>query len=160
MRPGLLQHKGTAPWHRRPAWGAHRRDACGTRAARGAPRGRATHRAEGCTRGGWGAGGGGWFRAGGWWAAARGGSPPWGGGGEPLVSWEVYIVASQQIPNAPKGGQQRRFIQVRGIEDPVISGRVHALGLHPGGEWFSKSGVRKVAGEKGREATAIEAVLG
>ena len=31
--------------------------------------------------------------------------------------------------------RQRRFIQVRGIVDPVRSGRVHSLPLHPGGSW-------------------------
>jgi putative ABC transport system permease protein len=42
-----------------------------------------------------------------------------------------------------KGGRQRRFIQVRGIVDPVRSGRVHNLSLHPGGAWFDpRSGVQ------------------
>ena len=82
------------------------------------------------------------------------------GEGKPLVSWEVYVVVNQPIPNAPAGGRQRRFVQVRGVEDPARSGLVHNLGLHPGGEWFSQGGVRAVPGEKGRQETALEAVLG
>ncbi len=59
-----------------------------------------------------------------------------------------------------KGGRQRRFIQLRGIVDPEISGRVHNLPLRPGGEWFSKqSGVRPLPGGKKSEQ-AIEAVIG
>jgi ABC-type antimicrobial peptide transport system permease subunit len=32
----------------------------------------------------------------------------------------------------------RRFVQVRGVQDPVLSGRVHNLPLHEGGAWFSE----------------------
>ncbi len=78
--------------------------------------------------------------------------------GKPLVSWEVYMVINQPIPNAKPGGRQRRFIQVRGIEDPVRSGRVHNLALHPGGAWFSKAGVQDLPGAKGEQA--IQVVLG
>ena len=37
-------------------------------------------------------------------------------------------------------GPQRRFIQVRGLVDPVIAGRVHHLDLYPNGQWFSEAG--------------------
>ena len=53
--------------------------------------------------------------------------------GKPLVSKETYIVCNQPIPNAAKGGRQRRFLQIRGIEEPERSGRVHNLALHEGG---------------------------
>jgi putative ABC transport system permease protein len=36
-------------------------------------------------------------------------------------------------------GPQRRFIQVRGLVDPVIAGKVHHLELHEGGQWFNSS---------------------
>ena len=56
--------------------------------------------------------------------------------GHKLVSWETYVVVNQPIPNAVKGGRLRRFLQVRGVQDPVLSGRVHNLPLHDGGQWF------------------------
>jgi ABC-type lipoprotein release transport system permease subunit len=58
-----------------------------------------------------------------------------------------------------RGTRGRRFIQVRGIEDPVKSGRVHNLPLYPGGAWFSPAGVEPLPG--GREGEmAIQAVIG
>ena len=41
--------------------------------------------------------------------------------GTPLVSWETYMVVTQPIPNATGGGRQRRFVQVRGVRDPVVT---------------------------------------
>jgi putative ABC transport system permease protein len=58
--------------------------------------------------------------------------------GNKLVSWETYVVVNQPIANAVKGGRMRRFLQVRGVQDPVLSGRVHNLPLHEGGAWFSE----------------------
>jgi ABC-type lipoprotein release transport system permease subunit len=78
---------------------------------------------------------------------------------KPLASWEVYIVVNQPIPNAKPGGRQRRFLQMRGIDDPARSGRVHNLALHPGGAWFSQAGVQDVPGTTTREQ-AIQVVLG
>ena len=55
-------------------------------------------------------------------------------------------------------GPQRRFIQVRGLVDPVIAGRVHELQLmdagseHPRHQWFSEAG----ADSEGR----LQCVLG
>src|SRR6266511_2220477 len=40
----------------------------------------------------------------------------------PLCSKEVYVIVNQAIPGAAEGGRKRRFVQVRGIEDPVVSG--------------------------------------
>jgi ABC-type lipoprotein release transport system permease subunit len=82
--------------------------------------------------------------------------------GVPLSSREAYLVVTQPLPAAPGEPQRRRFVQLRGIDDPVLSGRVHNLELYPGGTWFSDAGVRELsaaAGGQGGE-TAIEAVLG
>ncbi|HKB41359.1 MAG TPA: hypothetical protein VKD72_33345 [Gemmataceae bacterium] len=58
-----------------------------------------------------------------------------GDDGRPLASWEVYLVVNQPIPGA-RGGRQRRFLQVRGLDDPARAGAVHGLPLHEGGSWF------------------------
>ncbi len=79
-------------------------------------------------------------------------------GGEeiPLSSKEVYIIVNQQIPTAPGEKTRRRFVQVRGIEDPVIAGRIHGLDLPADSKWFDATkGVATVDGK-----TAIQAVLG
>jgi putative ABC transport system permease protein len=76
--------------------------------------------------------------------------------GKPLASWEIYVLANQPIPNAPPTGRQRRFIQVRGVDDPVRSGRVHNLPLFEGGAWFSAAGVAPLP----EGGTAIQAVVG
>jgi ABC-type lipoprotein release transport system permease subunit len=74
---------------------------------------------------------------------------------KPLASWEAYMVVNQPIPNAPPGGRQRRFIQVRGVDDPVRSGKVHNLPLLEG-TWFSEAGSQEMPGG----GTAWQAVLG
>jgi putative ABC transport system permease protein len=79
--------------------------------------------------------------------------------GRPLVSKETYIVCNQPIPNAVKGGRQRRFLQIRGIEEPDRAGRVHNLALHDGGQWFDASGVERV-GAKESILGYIQVVLG
>jgi hypothetical protein len=80
----------------------------------------------------------------------------------PLSSSEVYFVVNQPIPGAVKGGRQRRFVQVRGIEDPVMAGKVHGLPLHEGGAWFSPAGVDTLKDEQGNDTydPVIQAVLG
>lgn len=60
-----------------------------------------------------------------------------------MVSREVYVIVNQPIPNAPKGGKQRRFIQMRGIGDPKVSAEVHGLELAKGG-WWTGGGSQKV----------------
>lgn len=65
----------------------------------------------------------------------------------PLVSWELYQVVNQPILNAKPGGRMRRFVQTRGVEDPVVSGKIHELSLYQGGKWFDEgAGVQKVPG--------------
>jgi hypothetical protein len=83
-------------------------------------------------------------------------------GSRPLASRETYMVVNQPIPNAPPDRPQRRFLQVRGLDDPATAGRVHGLPLQPGGMWFSPSGVHQLplaAGEK-TPRIAIQCVLG
>jgi hypothetical protein len=72
----------------------------------------------------------------------------------PLVSWELYQIVSHEIPNSTR----RRLIQVRGLEDPVISAFVHDLNLKPGGQWFDPgAGVQTIGGDK---EPHVQAVLG
>ena len=68
--------------------------------------------------------------------------------GKPLASWEVYIVVNQPIENAQKGGRQRRFMQLRGLDDGVLAAKVHNIPLHEGGQWFSSAGVERPGGEE------------
>ena len=75
---------------------------------------------------------------------------------KPLASWEIYVLANQPIPNAPPTGRRRRFIQVRGVDDPERSGRVYNLPLFEGGAWFSAAGV----GPLPDGGTAVQAVIG
>lgn len=77
----------------------------------------------------------------------------------PLASWEVYMLVNQPIANASPGGRRRRFIQIRGMEEPARSGAVHNLALHPGGEWFTPAGVQSMPGGKPGEQV-IQAVIG
>jgi putative ABC transport system permease protein len=54
----------------------------------------------------------------------------------PLASWEVYVVLNQPIKHPVPGRAARRFLQIRGVDDPARSGIVHGLELRPGGQWF------------------------
>lgn len=67
--------------------------------------------------------------------------------GEPLVSPEVYAIATQQLPPDPRDGRPRyRFLQIRGVLDPERAGLVHGLRLSRG-RWFSAVGDECVMGE-------------
>jgi len=81
-------------------------------------------------------------------------------GGRAWISMETYLVVNQLLPYARQGRPQRRFLQMRGIEDVSMAALVHNLRLHPGGRWFSPAGVREITTPKGQKITAIEAVLG
>lgn len=74
----------------------------------------------------------------------------------PLASRETYLIVTQPLPNATKGKVRRRFLQVRGIENPAIAVKVHGVELLPGGKWFSEAGVQEMPGG----APAVQAVLG
>jgi ABC-type lipoprotein release transport system permease subunit len=79
--------------------------------------------------------------------------------GQPLVSWEVFAIANQPIPNAKPGGRKRRFLQLRGVEDAPRSGRVHNLDLHPGGAWFAGGAVQELpSGEKANQVVVGEGI--
>jgi ABC-type lipoprotein release transport system permease subunit len=61
-----------------------------------------------------------------------------------------------------RGSSRRRFVQVRGIEDPAISSQVHAMELYPGGQWFSEAGVQESAKKDSQQGALpeVQAVLG
>lgn len=80
-------------------------------------------------------------------------------GDRPLVSRETYLIVNQPIASPRAGRPARRFLQLRGVDEPEISGQVHGLPLFPGGTWFSAAGVRDLPDQGGGSA-AIEAVLG
>jgi ABC-type lipoprotein release transport system permease subunit len=80
--------------------------------------------------------------------------------GKPMVSRETYIVVNQPIENPPPGRQKRRFLQVRGIDDPVMSAAVHGLKLEEGSDWFSSAGVGQVPGASAEAQPAVEVILG
>jgi ABC-type lipoprotein release transport system permease subunit len=68
-------------------------------------------------------------------------------GEQPVVSMEIYSIATQEIPpSSPDGKPTYRFLQVRGVEDAEMSGKVHGLSLQPGGKWFSRAGNEVVMG--------------
>ncbi len=79
--------------------------------------------------------------------------------GDPLVSRETYIIVNQPIANPQPGKAKRRFLSLRGIDDPEMSGRVHGMTLTPGSRWFSDAGVQQSA-EDPNGPPAIEVVLG
>lgn len=80
--------------------------------------------------------------------------------GKPMVSRETYIVVNQPIENPPPGRQKRRFLQVRGVDDPVMSAAVHGLKLDEGGGWFSAAGVGVVPGTGDESQPAVQVILG
>ncbi|MBI1899777.1 MAG: ABC transporter permease [Planctomycetia bacterium] len=79
------------------------------------------------------------------------------GAGQALVSKETYIIANQEIHVASPGKRQRRFLQMRGVDDAVLTAQVHAATLHDGGRWFTGSGVQE---SPGGGLSLIEAVIG
>ena len=81
-----------------------------------------------------------------------------GKGGQPptrLISKETYFVINQEIARPSGGGPSRRFVQLRGIEDAEVAGKVHGISLLKG-EWFGREG--SVVLSDG--STAVPAVLG
>jgi hypothetical protein len=77
--------------------------------------------------------------------------------GQPLASRETYLIVSQPIPNAKPKEPKSRFLQVRGIDDPVRAAGVHGIHLQSGGDWFSDAGVRENPDEG---QPLVEAVIG
>lgn len=67
---------------------------------------------------------------------------------------DVRAVSELRVSN------KRRFVQVRGVEDPAIAADVHGLELLSG-HWFSDAGVEELPAEPGKQPeTAVQAVLG
>src|SRR5262245_35399478 len=77
---------------------------------------------------------------------------------KPLVSRELYMVVNQPIPNPVPGRPKRRFLQLRGLDDPELTGNVHGLKVKSGGEWFSDAGVREQTDSSG--PPLVECVVG
>ncbi len=57
-------------------------------------------------------------------------------------------------------GSTRRFLQVRGIDNPTRSLAVHNLPLRSGGKVFSQAGVQTIKGPNGIATSAWEVILG
>ncbi len=76
----------------------------------------------------------------------------------PVVSKETYVIVNQPISNPLPGRPKRRFLQVRGIETPELSGLVHRVALQ--GEWFSTAGVRPDPSGDPTKPNLVEAVIG
>jgi Fe-S-cluster-containing hydrogenase component 2/CRP-like cAMP-binding protein len=62
----------------------------------------------------------------------------------PLCSRETYLVVTQEPGNSIGGRPKQRFVQLRAIEDPIMSAQIHGIDLYPGGKWFSAAGVQSI----------------
>lgn len=82
---------------------------------------------------------------------------PGKGGQQPmrLMSKETYFVINQEIARPRGGGPARRFVQLRGVEDGEIAGRVHDITLLKG-DWFGREG----AVSSGKGQTVVPCVMG
>lgn len=82
--------------------------------------------------------------------------------GRPMASRETFLVANQPRPSSADGRPRRRFLQVRGVEEPLLTAKIHGLELLPGGTWFSEAGVQEAPGSDSDKsaATFVQAVLG
>jgi hypothetical protein len=79
-----------------------------------------------------------------------------------LATKEVYVIVTQVIPNAAPGSRNRRFVQMRGLDDIRIAARVHEIELSAG-DWPSPNGVRTVTVQReGQSVTdvATEVIMG
>ncbi len=65
--------------------------------------------------------------------------------GRPLVSRETYLIVNQPVDSDVPGRPQRRFLQMRGLDDSQLTGKVHGLELYADGSWLSDAGVRELA---------------
>jgi ABC-type lipoprotein release transport system permease subunit len=76
--------------------------------------------------------------------------------------WLAYSERGEEkLVSEVQGSNRRRFVQVRGVEDPLIASQVHHLDLLPDGDWFSKAGVEDLPTTNGgNPETAVQAVIG
>ena len=86
--------------------------------------------------------------------------------GRPMTSRETFFVANQPVPGGVEGRPKRRYLQIRGVENPQAAARVHGLELLPGGNWFSGAGVQAspsasgAATPAGRQSSLVVPPLG
>lgn len=81
--------------------------------------------------------------------------------GVPLCSKETYMIVVQPRRNPPPGAPKRRFLQLRGVEDPLLSAVVHGIELHARGAWFSSVGVERTDSDgDGKPEDLLQAVIG
>jgi hypothetical protein len=73
-----------------------------------------------------------------------------------LASQETYFVMNQAVATRPGETPRRRFLQIRALRDPLIAAKVHEISLYPGGQWFSNTGVQKLA----NGGTYVQCALG
>jgi ABC-type lipoprotein release transport system permease subunit len=69
--------------------------------------------------------------------------------GKPGKYWsvkEVYVVANQELPPLEDGKERERFLQLRGVDDPLLAAKVHGIELERG-TWFSPIGVNQQTGQ-------------
>jgi ABC-type lipoprotein release transport system permease subunit len=59
---------------------------------------------------------------------------------------EIYAVANQELPPSGEGEQRERFLQIRGVDDPLLAGKLHGIELESG-TWYSPSGVNPRTGQ-------------
>jgi putative ABC transport system permease protein len=81
-----------------------------------------------------------------------------GKGGQPpvrLISKETYFVINQEIAKPSGGGPARRFVQLRGIDDAEVAGKVHDISLLKG-DWFGREGGVDI----GKGQSVVPCVLG
>jgi len=72
-----------------------------------------------------------------------------------LCSFETYFVINQSVPVKPGERPRRRFVQLRGVTDSFVSGKVHNIELLEG-DWFGREGGVDVGDGK----TACPVVMG
>jgi ABC-type lipoprotein release transport system permease subunit len=68
--------------------------------------------------------------------------------GKPGKFWsvkEIYAMANQELPPSEKGEERERLLQIRGVDDPQMAGKVHGIELEKGA-WFSPNGVNQQTG--------------
>jgi ABC-type antimicrobial peptide transport system permease subunit len=76
--------------------------------------------------------------------------------------WLAYDTrGTDRVATEVRVSGRQRFVQVRGVDDPLIAAEVHSLELEDG-QWFSPAGVEPLpVTEKNKEPeTAVQAVLG
>jgi ABC-type lipoprotein release transport system permease subunit len=83
-------------------------------------------------------------------------------GKQPLVSRETYLVVNQPVDSQDPNRPKRRFLQMRGLDDPKLSAQIHGLKLYDGHNWLSDAGARELPPKAGSEqpTNAYEVIVG